>query len=97
MKQPDPVQREREEAWIGDAVLALFARRWILEKTGKMDAVRFTAMTANSFLATIGQPTAVEARIGRCYQEKGLEAAFAHIEAEILPRFLALKAIRRRN
>ncbi len=96
MKQPDPVQREREEAWIGDAVLGLFARRWILEKSGKMDASMFTAMTSNSFLATIGQPTAVEARVGREFQEAGLHAAFALIEAEILPRFLAMKAIRRR-
>ena len=26
--------REREEAWIGDAVLALFVREWILKQEG---------------------------------------------------------------
>ena len=87
MKSDDPVRREREEAWIGDSVLGLYARKWILESTGAMDAGVFAAMTSNQFLSTIGNPTAVEARIGREYAACGLEAAFALIEREILPRF----------
>ena len=89
MKPADPVIREREEAWIGDAVLGLFARRWILEHTGRMDAAMFTAMTSNQFLSTIGNPTRMESRIGIRYQDAGLEAAFAFIEQELLPKFLA--------
>jgi hypothetical protein len=87
MRSDDPVRREREEAWIGDSVLGLYARKWILESTGRMDAEMFAAMTSNQFLSTIGNPTSVEARIGREYAESGLAAAFALIEREILPRF----------
>jgi dsRNA-specific ribonuclease len=97
MKPADPVQREREEAWIGDAVLALYSRLYIMDKTSRMDAAMFTAMTSNSFLATIGQPTAIEARIGRCYRDSGLTAAFTLIETELLPRFLLQQANRRRR
>ena len=65
MKQVDEVIQEREEAWIGDAVLGLFAREWILRNTGRMDAELFTAMTSNQFLSTISNPTRLESRIGR--------------------------------
>ena len=88
MMQPDAVTIEREEAWIGDAVLGLFARRWILKEQGRMDADMFMAMTCNQFLSTIGNPTRIESRIGQRYREDGLEAAFSFIETEILPRFL---------
>ena len=81
-------RQEREEAWIGDAVLGLFARRWILDREGKMDAQMFARMSSNQFLSAIGNPTAVEAKIGRCYERDGLQAAFEHIEAEIVPLFL---------
>ena len=97
MKPADAVRQEREEAWIGDAVLGLFARRWILEQSGRMDAGLFTAMTSNQFLSTIGNPTVMESRIGRHYQEGGLDAAFGFIEAEILPRFLASQKKRARR
>jgi len=97
MKQPDEVRQEREEAWIGDAVLALFARRWILDHAGHMDHGMFAALTSNQFLSTFGRPTAVEARIGRSYQEGGLAAAFALIETEVLPKFQAQEKNRRRG
>lgn len=97
MKQPDAVREEREEAWIGDAVLSLYARRWILERTGRMDQEMFAALTSNQFLSTIGKPTAMEARIGRSYEEGGLEKAFALIEAELLPKFQAQERNRRRG
>ena len=84
----DIQRREREQAWIGDAVLGLFARRWILEREGKMDAEMFARMSSNQFLSAIGNPTAVEAKIGRRFESDGLQAAFEHIEAEIVPLFL---------
>ncbi len=84
----DPQRDEREHAWIGDAVLGLFARRWILAREGKMDAEMFARMSSNQFLSALGQPTAVEAQIGRCFEADGLEAAFAHIESHLIPLFL---------
>lgn len=96
MKQPDAVTLEREEAWIGDAVLGLYARRWILKHYGRMDAAVFTAMTSNQFLSTISNPTRLESRIGRHYSEGGLDQAFAFIDVEILPRFLQQNKNRQR-
>lgn len=84
----DPVRAEREQAWLGDAVLGLFARRWILDRTGAMDQELFAAMTSNAFLSTVGNPTRVEGAIGREYLAGGLDAAFRRIEADILPVFL---------
>jgi hypothetical protein len=88
MKNDDPKHTEREQAWIGDAVLGLFARRWILAREGKMDAEMFARMSSNQFLSAIGNPTSVEAKIGHHYESGGLEAAFDHIEAELIPLFL---------
>lgn len=95
MKSPDPVRIEREEAWVGDAVLCLFARQYILESTGAMDPEEFTALTCNAFLAAFGPPTRVESRIGQVYQREGLEAAFAYIRQEFLPLYLKQKRNRR--
>ena len=83
----DPQRREREQAWIGDAVLGLFSRRWILENEGTMDAEMFARMSSNHFLSALGNPTSVEAKIGRCYQKGGIEAAFELIEKDIMPLF----------
>lgn len=94
-KAPDPVRIEREEAWIGDAVLSLYARKYILRTTGSMDQPEFAAMTSNSFLRAFGPPTRVESRIGQVYEAQGLEAAFALIEAEFLPLYLKQKRNRR--
>ncbi len=91
MKAPDPVRIEREEAWIGDAVLGLFARQYILRTTGVMNPEEFTALTCNAFLSAFGPPTRVESRIGRVYQDEGLEAAFVYIEKEFLPLYLKQK------
>ncbi len=82
--------QKRDEAWIGDAVLALFAREWILRAPAIKSTERakaFIQMTSNQFLASVGEPTAMEARIGRIYKADGLEAAFAHIEATFVPLF----------
>lgn len=87
MKKDDEIRAERESAWIGDAVLALFARSWVLRERGAMDGVWFTHMTSNDFLSAFGPPTRVEANIGRIYREEGLEAAFAWMDAELVPLF----------
>ncbi len=86
MKKDDKIKAERESAWIGDAVLALFARTWVLNERHKMDGEWFTALTSNGFLSQFGQPTQVEARIGEIYREGGLDAAFAWMEEEFIPR-----------
>lgn len=85
MKKVDEIREEREIAWIGDAVLALFARSWVLRERGAMDAEWFTRLTSNDFLSAFGQPTRVEAGIGKLYREEGLEAAFSWMERELIP------------
>lgn len=85
----DALTKEREEAWIGDAVLALFVREWLLATGGSLDGQAFIRFTSNDFLRLQGNPTSVEAEIGRVYQENGLQAGFDWIEEKLLPRFLA--------
>ncbi len=87
MASAEAKQRLREEAWVGDAVLTLFAREYLLSRHGAMDAAKQARLTSNHFLSAFGEPTGVEARIGRIYQQHGLEAAFAWIRNELLPRF----------
>jgi dsRNA-specific ribonuclease len=79
----------KEQAWIGDAVLALYARSWILENTPASEdrTETFKCMTSNQFLSGIGEPTSVEAGIGRVYEKNGLQAAFDYIESTLLPLF----------
>ncbi|MGA0899983.1 MAG: hypothetical protein ACO3SO_06240 [Luteolibacter sp.] len=86
-RKEDEMRQEREEAWIGDAVLALFARQFVLRERNSMDGQWFTHLTSNDFLSAFGNPTRVEAGIGRIYQQQGLEAAFSWMEAELLPMF----------
>jgi len=81
---------KRTQAWVGDAVLALFAREWILKQPDIAPRQRievFTGMTSNRFLASMGEPTLMEAKIGLVYEKDGLEKAFAYIETELLPVF----------
>jgi dsRNA-specific ribonuclease len=80
-------ESELNQAWVGDAVLTLHARLRILRENGRIDAARSTLMTSNQFLSSLGEPTAVEAAIGRVYQERGLEAAFAWIDERVGPVF----------
>ena len=81
--EPPPV----EDAWIGDAVLALYARLKILREDGRVDGEKCKRLTSNQFLGTLGEPTRVEARIGRVYAGEGLEAAFIWIDKHLLPLF----------
>ncbi len=91
----ETIRRERESAWIGDAVLALFARQFVLHERGEMDGEWFTLLTSNDFLSAFGNPTRVEASIGELYQSEGIEAAFAWMEAELIPHFRKRLANRR--
>lgn len=86
-----------EEAWVGDAVLALYARRRILRDSGVVDAERFKRMTSNQFLAGLGEPSEVEAEIGRVYERDGVEAAFRFIETRLMPLFERQEAKRLRG
>lgn len=76
-----------EDAWIGDAVLTLYARLKILREDGLVDGEKCKRLTSNQFLAGLGEPTRVEAQIGRAYAGHGLEAAFDWIEQHLLPLF----------
>lgn len=87
MPSDETRERLRQQAWIGDAVLTLFARTRILDAEGRLDAELASRMTSNRFLSAFGEPTAVEAALGRLYQEHGLAHAFAWIEAEWMPLF----------
>ncbi|GHB89789.1 hypothetical protein [Cerasicoccus arenae] len=88
----------RTRAWVGDAVLALYAREWILRQKDikpEARAQEFIHMTANDFLACTGEPTRVEAGIGDVYESDGLAAAFAYIEETLLPLYLKQRRKRR--
>lgn len=80
----------KDLAWVGDAVLALYAREWLLEQPRHPLFSRqelFLRLTKNDFLLAIGEPTKVEAEIGIIYKRDGLQAAFAHIESTLQPLF----------
>lgn len=93
----EALTREREEAWVGDAVLSLYVREWILREEGFLDGEMFTRFTSNDFLRIAGNPTGVEAEIGRAYKSGGLPAACAVIEERLLPLFAAQEKSRRRQ
>ena len=83
-------RENRDLAWIGDAVLALYARQWLLQQPKHPLFTRqqlFIRLTSNAFLQALGEPTAVEARIGVVYRDKGLQAAFDYIEETLCPLF----------
>jgi len=87
-KRDEAIAKEQAEAWTGDAVLGLFVREWILENHGRVDGEMFGRFTSNAMLAEFGNPTAVEAEIGRIYEEGGLEAAYVLLREKHLPAFL---------
>ena len=76
-----------KEAWIGDAVLTLYARSRILREDGIADNAKAERMTSNRFLSAISDPSEAEAAIGRVYQSQGLDAAFRWIEDRLMPVF----------
>jgi hypothetical protein len=86
-KKDEAKRREQELAWIGDTILDLYARTWILKERGTVCGETLRRMTCNQFLACVGNPTSVEAKIGTIYRESGMESAFSWIEAELIPIF----------
>ncbi len=78
--------RIRAEAWVGDAILALYVREWILSFRGEIDGKLFIEFTSNNFLRLVGNATGVEAQIGRAFKSDGLEAAYAWIGRYLLPK-----------
>ncbi len=86
-RKDDDLRREREAAWVGDAVLALFARQFVLRERELMDGEWFMRLTSNDFLSAFGNPTRVEAAIGRLYLDGGLDAAFEWMDAHLIPLF----------
>lgn len=90
-------QRRREEAWIGDAVLSLYTRLRILDRDRAVDGPKAARMSSNQFLSGLGDPTGVEAEIGRLYRSDGLEAAFDWIEQRLVPLFERQEANRRKR
>lgn len=93
---PRALDELRAKAWIGDAVLALCARQWILQQCGVMSSALFENMTSNVFLTTLGNPTKIEAQIGLQFEHGGLEGARAYVEAVIIPQFTKQERNRRR-
>ncbi len=83
----DPVVRA--DAWIGDAVLALYVREFLLaECHGHIDGETFVQLTSNDFLRLVGNATEVEACIGRAYREGQLPLAYDWIRRELHPKML---------
>ncbi len=91
----EELRREREDAWVGDAVLALFARQYVLRERRAMDGEWFTRLTSNDFLSAFGKPTRVEASIGKIYLDSGLQAAFEWMDAHLVPLFQKQMASKR--
>ena len=87
----------QEKAWVGDSVLGLFAREWLLQEHGTIESDEFIQMTCNQFLSTMGQPTKMEARIGYIYETDGLAAAFEFMETELIPQYLIQKKNREKK
>lgn len=84
-----------QRAWIGDAVLHLFAREWALSQPGTPDAEQVARFVSNQFLSNFGSADRIEAEIGRRYREGGLEEAFSYIRTDLLPVFLRQEANRK--
>jgi hypothetical protein len=85
------------DAWIGDAVLTLYARLKILREDSCVDGEKSTRLTSNQFLGSLGEPTDVEAKIGRVYERDGLEASFQWIEQNLIPLFERQEQKRKRR
>jgi hypothetical protein len=81
----DQIKQQREEAWIGDAVLLLYARQRVLREQGTVNSRAEQLFTANGQLSSFSQPTETEACIGRCFTAHGLDAAMQWIRDNLEP------------
>ena len=97
MRKDERLEQTLKEAWIGDAVLCLYARSKILVEDGEIDSDKFERMTSNRFLGAIGEASEVEAEIGRVYQRDGLSAAFEWMDERLLPQFRKQERNRQRR
>lgn len=97
MSKADKRRHTLEQAWIGDAVLALYARCKILREDGCQDSAKFVRMTSNQFLGSLMDPAEAEAVIGRIFQAQGLDAAFQWMEQHLMPLFQRQEENRRRR
>lgn len=87
--RPEHDPAVRAEAWIGDAVLALYVREFLLEKChGHIDGDIFVQLTSNDFLRLTGNATEVEAKIGQAYRQGQLPLAYEWIHRELRPKML---------
>lgn len=59
----------------------------ILKEDGGVDGEKCIRMTSNQFLNCLGEPTEVEAELGRIYEAEGLKSAFFWVEQKLLPPF----------
>jgi hypothetical protein len=101
-KRNQRLTQVQQDAWIGDAVLALWARLRILQETGGIDGPHCARITSNQCLAAIAEPSEAEARIGRAFLSGGLPAAFSWLDQNLLPilqkqEAKRLKALSRRQ
>ena len=94
VRKEERIEQTLQQAWVGDAVLCLYARLRILDEGGRIDSERFTRMTSNRFLGVLGEASEVEAEIGRIYRNEGLDAAFQWIDERLLPVFRKQEANR---
>lgn len=81
------IKELREEAWIGDAILLLYARLRVLREHGRINAEALKLLTSNCFIGTFASATENEAAIGRRFTEGGLDAAMAWIHENLEPLF----------
>ena len=79
---------EKAEAWLGDAVLALLVRDWLINALGSTDGDLQGLVTSNQFLSRFGQPTAVEASLGRLWRDQGYAAVESEFRKNFLPEMI---------
>jgi uncharacterized protein (DUF2164 family) len=96
----DDHSHTRDMSWVGDAVLALCAREWIIANESRLEGPRHLLLkdlTSNQFLACFGNPTEIEAELGVVYTHQGLAAAQAYFESKLVPIFERQHRNRRKN
>ena len=86
-----------KDAWIGDAVLSLYARTRILREHGSIDGAKAERMVSNRFLSVLSEASETEAAIGRIFASDGLAAAFTWIEEQLMPVFDRQEAKRQKR
>lgn len=84
----DAREIEKAEAWLGDAVLALLVRDWLIGTLGSTDGDLQGLITSNQFLSRFGHPTAVEAALGRLWRDHGYAAAESEFRTKFLPEMI---------